>query len=201
MQSIQPQVAYLRVIREVLPADGFLTDELSQMGFASWYAFPVYEPRTFVASGYQGTLGAGFPTALGVKVAHPQRPVVALCGDGGFMFAVQELATAVQYGIAVVALVFNNDSYGNVRRDQQQSFAGRVLGAELVNPDFVRLGEAFGVDSARADSPQRLRPLLERALGSGRPWLIEVPVPRGSECDPWRFIHPPPAPPGAAHAA
>ena len=197
VQSIQPQVAYLRAIREVLPADGFLTDEISQMGFASWYAFPVYEPRTFVASGYQGTLGAGFPTALGVKVAHPQRAVVALCGDGGFMFAVQELATAVQYGIAVVALVFNNESYGNVRRDQQQSFEGRVLGAELVNPDFVRLGEAFGVDSARVASPERLRPVLERALGSGRPWLIEVPVPRGSESDPWRFI--PPPRPGAAH--
>ena len=190
VQSIQPQVGYLRAVRDVLPATGIVTDEISQVGFASWYAYPVYEPRTFIASGYQGTLGAGFPTALGVKVTHPERPVIALCGDGGFMFAAQELATAVQYGIAVVALVFNNQAYGNVRRDQQRSFSGRVLGAELVNPDFLRLAEAFGVDAARIDSPERLRPVLERALASQRPWLIEIPVPRGSEADPWRFIHP-----------
>jgi acetolactate synthase I/II/III large subunit len=190
VQSIQPQAGYLRAVREVLPPSGIVTDEISQVGFASWYAYPVYEPRTFIASGYQGTLGSGFPTALGVKVTHPERAVVALCGDGGFMFAVQELATAVQYKIPVVALVFNNEAYGNVRRDQQQSFAGRVLGAELMNPDFVRLAEAFGVDAARIDSPERLRPALERALASQRPWLIEIPVPRGSEADPWRFIHP-----------
>jgi len=197
IQSIQPQVAYLRVIRDVLPPNGILTDEISQVGFASWYAYPVYEPRTFIGSGYQGTLGAGFPTALGVKVAQPDRPVVAVCGDGGFMFAVSELATAVQYGIAVVTLVFNNNAYGNVRRDQQRLFEGRLLGSELVNPDFVRLGESFGVATARVDSPEALRPVLARALADGRPWLIEVTVPRGSEADPWRFIHPP-LPPGAA---
>ncbi len=190
IQSIQPQVAYLRAIREVLPADGILTDEISQMGFTSWYAYPVYRPRTFISSGYQGTLGAGFPTALGVKTAHPARPVVALCGDGGFMFAVQELATAVQYGIGVVTLVFNNNAYGNVRRDQRQRFEGRVLGSDLHNPDFMRLAEAFGVRSARATSPEGLRQVLSGALESGAPWLIEVPVPRDSESDPWRFLQP-----------
>jgi acetolactate synthase I/II/III large subunit len=192
VQSIQPQVAYLRTLREVLPANGIVTDEISQVGFASWYGFPVYEPRTFVSSGYQGTLGAGFPTALGVKVAHPNRPVVAICGDGGFMFAVGELATAVQYGIGVVTLVFNNDAYGNVRRDQLQNFGGRVLGAELANPDFARLAETFGVASASVASPAELKPVLARALADGAPWLIEIKVPRGSESDPWRFIHPPP---------
>ena len=104
IQSVQPQIGYLRAIREVLPEEGILTDEISQMGFTSWYGYPVYRPRTFVSSGYQGTLGSGFPTALGVKVAHPRQPVVAICGDGGFMFAVEELATAVQYDIGVVTL-------------------------------------------------------------------------------------------------
>ncbi len=192
VEQIQPQAAYLRVIREVLPADGFVTDEISQIGFASWYAFPVYQPRTFVASGFQGTLGAGFPTALGVKVAHPRRPVIALCGDGGLLFAVQELATAVQYSIPVVTIVFNNQAFGNVRRDQERNFEGRILGADLVNPDFLRLAAAFGVEAARVSSPQALRPVLERALAAERPWLIEVEIPRGSEADPWRFIHPPP---------
>jgi len=191
VSSIQPQAAYLKVLREVLPANGIVTDEISQVGFASWYAYPVYAPRTFIASGYQGTLGSGYATALGAKVAHPDRPVVAITGDGGFMFTVQELATAVQYGIGVVALVFNNEAYGNVRRDQQESFGGRLLGSELHNPDFVRLAESFGVANARVDSPEALRPVLERALADGGPWLIEVKVPRGSEADPWRFIHPP----------
>ncbi|MEN3347343.1 MAG: acetolactate synthase large subunit, partial [Bradyrhizobium sp.] len=116
IQQVQPQMAYLNILREVLPHDAIVTDELSQVGFASWYGFPVYEPRTFITSGYQGTLGSGFPTALGAKVANPDKPVVAITGDGGFMFGVQELATAVQFNIGVVTLVFNNNAYGNVRR-------------------------------------------------------------------------------------
>jgi acetolactate synthase I/II/III large subunit len=191
IQSIQPQVGYLRAIRDVMPEDGILTDEISQMGFTSWYAYPVYRPRTFITSGYQGTLGSGFPTALGVKTAHPDKAVVALCGDGGFMFAVQELATAVQYGIGVVTLVFNNNAFGNVRRDQRERFAGRVLGADLRNPDFLKLADAFGVRGERVTSPDALRQVLSRALESGEPWLIEVPVPRDSESDPWRFLQPP----------
>jgi acetolactate synthase I/II/III large subunit len=190
IQAIQPQVAYLQAIRDVLPANARVTDEISQMGFASWYGFPVYEPRTFITSGYQGTLGSGFPTSLGVKVAHPDKPVVAICGDGGFMFAVQELATAAQYGINVVTLVFNNNAFGNVRRDQQTSFAGRLIGANLVNPDFVKLAESFGIRGSRVNSPEALKPELERALAAQQPALIEVAVPRGSEADPWPFIHP-----------
>jgi acetolactate synthase-1/2/3 large subunit len=189
-QSIQPQVDYLNVIREVLPRNGFFVDEISQMGFAAMFAFPVYAARTFVTSGHQGTLGFGFPTALGVKVAFPQRSVVSVTGDGGFMFAVQELATAVQYGINLVTLVFNNRSYGNVYRDQQQQFSGRLLGSELVNPDFVKLAESFGVSASAVDSPAALRPALERALGADRPMLIEVKVPRGADSDPWRIIQP-----------
>ncbi|MGH8260409.1 MAG: thiamine pyrophosphate-dependent enzyme [Steroidobacteraceae bacterium] len=196
--AIQPQIDYLRVLREVMPANGIVTDEISQVGFTSWYGYPVYEPRTFIASGYQGTLGSGYATALGAKAAFPGRPVVAIAGDGGFMFTVQELATAVQYRIGVVALVFNNEAYGNVRRDQQESFGGRLLGSELHNPDFLRLAESFGVAGARVESPQALRPALERALSDGCPALIEIKVPRGSEADPWRFIHPPVPGAGAA---
>jgi acetolactate synthase-1/2/3 large subunit len=191
IQNVQPQMAYLNILREVLPANAIVTDELSQVGFASWYGFPIYEPRTFITSGYQGTLGSGFPTALGAKVAHPDRPVVAITGDGGFMFGVQELATAVQFNIGVVVLVFNNNSYGNVRRDQRERFDGRVVAADLVNPDFVRLAEAFGVSAARVTSPDTFRPALEKALASGGPYLIDIEVPRDSEASPWAFIHPP----------
>ncbi len=190
IQKIQPQIAYLNILREVLPPNAIVTDELSQVGFASWYGFPVYEPRTFITSGYQGTLGSGFPTALGAKVAYPDRPVVAITGDGGFMFGVQELSTAAQFKIGVVVLVFNNNSYGNVRRDQRQHFEGRVVASDLVNPDFVKLAESFGVGAARVTSPDHFRNELEKALASGGPYLIDIEVPRDSEVSPWAFIHP-----------
>jgi acetolactate synthase-1/2/3 large subunit len=190
IQQVQPQMAYLNILREVLPHNAIVTDELSQVGFASWYGFPIYEPRTFVTSGYQGTLGSGFPTALGAKVANPDKPVVAITGDGGFMFAAQELATAVQFNIGVVTLVFNNNAYGNVRRDQRQRFDGRVVASDLVNPDFVKLAESFGVQGARVTSPDHFRPALEKALAHGGPSLIAIEVPRDSEVTPWTYIHP-----------
>ena len=191
IQRIQPQMAYLKILREVLPANAIVTDELSQVGFASWYGFPVYEPRTFITSGYQGTLGSGFPTALGAKVANPDKPVVAITGDGGFMFGVQELSTAVQFNIGVVTLVFNNNAYGNVRRDQRQHFDGRVVASDLVNPDFVKLAESFGVAAARVTAPEQFKAALEKALAHGGPYLISVEVTRDSEVSPWAFIHPP----------
>jgi acetolactate synthase-1/2/3 large subunit len=190
IQAIQPQMAYLNILRDVLPPEAIVTDELSQVGFASWYGFPIYQPRTFITSGYQGTLGSGFPTALGAKVAHPDRPVVAITGDGGFMFGVQELATAVQFKIGVVTLVFNNNAYGNVRRDQRERFDGRVVASDLVNPDFVKLAESFGVDAARVTSPDHFRPALEKALADGGPYVIAIEVPTDSEVSPWAFIHP-----------
>ena len=188
--EIQPQAAYLKVIREVLPRDGFLVPEVSQVGFATYTgAWPVLQPRTYVTEGFQGTLGFGFPTALGVKAAHPDRAVVSVTGDGGFMFAAQELVTAAQYGIAVVTLVFNNGGYANVVRDQQQRFGGRVIGARFDNPDFVGFAESCGVAARRAQTPEEVRQALDTALASGRPELIEVAVAPGSEASPWPLIH------------
>jgi acetolactate synthase I/II/III large subunit len=190
IEVVQPQLSYLDVIRAALPRDGFFVGELSQVGFTSYFGYPVYLPRTYVSEGHQGTLGFGFPTALGVKVANPDKPVVAVTGDGGFMFGVQELATAVQYGIAVVILVFNNQSYGNVLRDQETGFNNRVIGAMLDNPDFVALAKAFGLEAHHVASPQTLGALLAKALRSDKPVLIEIEVPPRSEVSPWDFIHP-----------
>jgi acetolactate synthase-1/2/3 large subunit len=189
IQAVQPQMAYLNVIRELLPRDGFFVEEATQVGFTSWFGFPTYEPRTFVSTGYQGTLGFGFPTALGVKVANPDRAVISVTGDGGFLFAATELATAVQYGIGVVVLVFNNGAYGNVLRDQRERFAGRTIAAELTNPDFVKFADSFGVDAERVENPDAFRGALERALGADGPRLIEITV--KDEESPWRFIHQP----------
>ena len=192
IQAVTPQMAYLNVMRELLPRDGFFCEEISQVGFTARFGFPVYQPRQYVTCGYQDNLGFGFSTALGVKVAYPDRAVIAVSGDGGFLFGVQELATAVQYGINVVSIVFNNSGYGNVRRDQQENYAGRFLGVELRNPDFLRLAESFGALGLRAASPAQLRTALQRALGAGRPVVIEVECPPGSETSPWGFLHPAP---------
>lgn len=105
------------------------------------------------------------------------------------MFAVQEMATAVQYNIALPVIVFNNSAYGNVRRDQITAFDGHVIGADLHNPDFVKLAESFGMRGARVGTPEALRPELERALADNAPSLIEVQIEPGSEGNPWPFIH------------
>lgn len=191
IRAVQPQMAYLDVLRRILPRDGFVTDELSQVGFASWYGFPVYEPRTYVTSGYMGTLGSGFPTALGIKAAHPGRAVVAITGDGGFMFAAPELATAAQYGLDVVTLIFNNNAFGNVRRDQREQFDGRTIVADLRNPDFVGFTESFGLRGASVNTPEGFGRELERALNEGGPQVIEIRNEGPAEVSPWRFIHPP----------
>ena len=192
IQSVAPQMAYLNVIREVLPRDGYFCEEISQVGFTARFGFPVYQARQYVTCGYQDNLGYGFNTALGVKVAHPDKSVVAVAGDGGFLFGVQELATAVQYGINLVTIVFNNSGYGNVRRDQQDKYHGRLLGVDLRNPDFVKLAESFGALGLRAGSPATLKPMLERALAADAPVVIEVACPPGGESSPWGFLHPAP---------
>ncbi|WP_417436035.1 thiamine pyrophosphate-dependent enzyme [Hoeflea sp.] len=192
LTSVQPQEGYLRVIRDVLPRDGFFVEEVSQVGFTARMCFPVYAARQYVTCGYQDNLGFGFNTALGVKVANPDKAVVSVSGDGGFMFGVQELATAKQFGIAVVAIVFNNSAYGNVRRDQQTVYGNRLLGADLENPDFVALAKSFGVMAMKADSPEDLRGKLAEALQANEPVVIEVTIPRGSDSSPWPFIHPAP---------
>ena len=190
IERIQPQTAYLQAIRAVLPRDGILVPELSQAGFATYTgAYPVLAPRTYISEGYQGTLGFGFPTALGVKVANPGKAVVSITGDGGFMFGMQELATAAQYRIALVTIVFNNRSYGNVLRDQETQFGGRTIGARLENPDFVRLAESFGVHGRRVADPAALRRALAEELATGQPALIEVTIEPGVEASPWSLIH------------
>jgi acetolactate synthase-1/2/3 large subunit len=192
IRKVQPHIEYLDVIRQVLPRDGFFVEEICQTGFTSYYGFPVYLPRTFVSCGHQGTLGFGFPTALGVKVGNPGKAVVSIAGDGGFMFGVQDLATAVQYGINVVTVLFNNNAYGNVLRDQQRLFGGRLIGSELRNPDFIKLAESFGVAAARVATPAQLKAELDRALARDAPALIEVTVDRRSEVSPWEFLMPAP---------
>lgn len=173
---LEPQVSFLRVIREELGEDGIFVEELTQVGYASRQVMPVYKPYTFISTGYQGTLGWGFPTALGVKIAHPDKPVLAIAGDGGFMFSVQELATAVQHQIGLVTIVFNDNAYGNVKRMQQTVYGNRVIASELQNPDFVKLAESFGAKGIRAHTSKELRKAIREGFAENGPTLVEVPV-------------------------
>lgn len=184
--EVQPQASFAGVIREEMPEDGVVIGGMTQVGYWSMAGFPVYGPRTYLSAGYQGTLGFEYATALGAQVGVPDTRVVAICGDGGFMYNVQELSTAVAHGINAIAVVFNDGAFGNVRRIQNQEFGGRLIGSNLVNPDFVQLAESFGVDGRRADGPEGLRTHLREALAVDRPALIEVPV--GEMPDPWNVL-------------
>jgi acetolactate synthase-1/2/3 large subunit len=186
LADLAPQKAWIDALRKGLPEDGILVEELTQVSYVSRVMFPVHAPRTYIASGYQGTLGWGYPTALGVKAAMPDRPVVSVTGDGGFMFGMPEIATATRHNIPLVTVLFNDNAYGNVRRMQDLNYQGRVVASDLKNPDFVKLGASFGIRSTRADTPAKLVRQMGEAFKAGEPALIEVPV--GEFPDPWRLF-------------
>lgn len=169
----EAEAAALRALREAVPRDGVIVWDQTKPAYWASRSFPVYEPRTFLYPGF-GTLGFAFPTALGAKVAAGDRPVVAVCGDGGFQYALPELATAVQFGIDVVVVLFNDDAWGILGDLQDRMFEGRRYAIELVNPDFVKLADAYGVRASRLDGPEGLERAVRSAIERGGTWLIEV---------------------------
>ncbi len=187
LSKLAPQLAFLEVIRAELPEDGIYVDEVTQVGFAARLAMPVYKPRTFLSPGYQDNLGWGFATALGAQHARPDVPVLSINGDGGFMFTANEMATAIRHRIPLVAVVFTDDAFGNVRRTQQERYGNRVIASELANPDFVKFAESFGATGRRAANPAELAVALRASFAAREPTLIAVPV--GTMPSPWEFIH------------
>jgi acetolactate synthase-1/2/3 large subunit len=177
MANQEPQASVLRSLRAATPDDAIVVAGMTQVGYYSRPFWPVYRPRTYLTSSYSGNLGYAFPTALGAKVACPDRAVVSISGDGGFLYNAQELATAVLYRINVVTLVFNDNAYGNVARDLDEAWGGSY-GADLHNPDFMKLAEAYGVVGMRAKTPTDVGTLVRDALALDRPVLIEIPVGR-----------------------
>ncbi len=174
--EVQPQASYGLTIREEMSEDDILISGMTQVGYWSNLGFPVYKPGSYIGAGYQGTLGFEIGTALGAQVGNPDKRVVAVCGDGGFLYQIQELSTAMRHNIPAVLIVFNDSAFGNVRRIQKERFNGRTIGSDLLNPDFVKLAESFGMDGVRANGPEGLRDALRGALKSTGPTLIEVPV-------------------------
>jgi len=180
----------VEAIREVLPDDGIVVDEVTQVGYIAWYGYGAHQPRRFITSGFSGTLGYGFPTALGVKIGNPDRPVVSITGDGGFLFGGSDLATAMQYGINLVTVVVNNACYGNVLRDQQRLYEGRHSGSLLTNPDFQLYAKSFGVGAWKVETADQLKGALREAIASNAPALIEVVSDITKDYPPYEFHQP-----------
>jgi acetolactate synthase-1/2/3 large subunit len=178
LRGIGPQAAMVETLRSVIPDDGIVVSDTTTIGYMCHMHYRVHQPRTYLTTSYMGTLGFGFPAALGAKVARPKAPVVAISGDGGFLFAASELATAVQHGINTVTVVFNDDAYGNSNRDQRERFGGREIGTKLHNPDFAKFAESFGADGIRLAKGDDFGPALKEAIGNDRPTVIEVPMDR-----------------------
>lgn len=170
----EPQYPVLEAMQKGIPEDAYMVWDVSQFGFYARTHWQVNHPKTYIDSGYSFNLGYAFPTALGVKVAKPDRPVVCVAGDGGFMFNASELSTAVKYGINLVTVIFRNDSYGNVARDLEEGFNG-AYETDLHNPDFIKFAESFGAVGMRAEDPLELETMLPKALERGAPVLIDVP--------------------------
>ncbi len=163
------------VLRRRLPADAILTNGAGN--FSIW-AHRFYEFRRFRTqlAPTSGAMGYGLPAAVTAKLLHPERTVICFAGDGDFLMAGQELATAVQYELPVVILVINNGMYGTIRMHQERQYPGRVFGTDLVNPDFARYAEAFGAFGEVVERTEQFEGAFERALAAGRPALLELRV-------------------------
>jgi acetolactate synthase-1/2/3 large subunit len=185
--AIRPQREWLGAIRNALPDDGVLVSEFTQIGYAASVSYPTYQPRTYIGPGYQGTLGYGFATALGVQSADPSRAVVSVNGDGGFAWTMQELSTAKKYNLGLVTIVFNDGFFGNVRLIQKNDYEGRYFATDLVNPDYPMLARAFGIATATVRSAEELAAVLPGAIAAREPILIEAVV--GEFPSPWGLIH------------
>ena len=174
--AAQPPIPLLSEIREVLPQDGILSVDAHAIGYATHDEFPVVDPSNYLFPNITVALGYAFPAALGAKVAHPERAVVCFTGDGGFMMGSPELSTAVKYGLRVVTIIVNDRSLSGIKGAQQKNYAGRIIAAELHNPDFVEFAKSFGAYGRRVDDLSEFKSVFEEALSLDRPALIEVPI-------------------------
>ncbi|MCZ6616672.1 MAG: thiamine pyrophosphate-binding protein [Gammaproteobacteria bacterium] len=173
----RPQEDYLRALQDAVPGDAVMIFGMTQLGYYSRPRWITENPKSYIDSGYSGNLGFSFPTALGVKVGNPDKPVVCISGDGGFMYNSSEISTAVKYGINLVTVIYNDGHYGNVARDLDDDFGG-AYESDFVNPDFVKLAEAYGAIGLRADGPLDVGNVIPKALEMNKPVFIDVPVSR-----------------------
>jgi len=169
------EIRYLDAIRNLLPRDSALVIDNTQLGYWAEYFYPSYQPNGLIAAKGSALLGFSFPGAIGAKVARPDKPVVGIIGDGGFLYTSQELATCVRHKIGFPMIVVNDNAYGVIGYLQRTAYKEEYQ-ARLTNPDFMAFANAFGVAATRVHSPEELRTALEKALGAGEMHLIELQV-------------------------
>jgi acetolactate synthase-1/2/3 large subunit len=165
----------IAILRRALAPDAIVVNDQTGINYWMEWHFPVLAPRTFLYPVGSAVLGYAVPAAIGAKVAHPGRQVIAVVGDGGFLFSVNELATAVKYHLGVVFLVLNDGRYGAIKYLQEAMF-GKWGETELANPDFVALARAFGARGERVDGLDGLPRALDAALAQDGPTLLELPI-------------------------
>ena len=166
-------VKLLDALREALPEDGVVCSDMTQIAYTGNYHFPCSRPRCwFHPTGY-GTLGWALPAAIGAKLAAPERPTVALIGDGGFLFTAPEIGVAVEHGLPLVVLLWNNDGFGQIRDDMIEKGIPEI-GVSPRNPDYIKLAESFGARATRPDSLDAFKAALGRAFDADGPTLIEM---------------------------
>ena len=184
---LEPQFSYLRAIRSVMPDDGIIVEDVTQVAFVAHIAYEHRQPRTYLATGGAGTLGAGVAHGIGAAAAAPDRAQLTIVGDGGMLFTATELATAVQHDINTTVLLFDNGAYGNVQRLQRLRFGpDRTIASTLRNPDWVAFGESFGVRTERVGGPDALPAVLERSLAHPGPSMVVADI--ADEPDPWPLM-------------
>jgi acetolactate synthase-1/2/3 large subunit len=166
---------WMDALRSSLPRDTIISADMTLFWADMLGTFPIYEPRTMLFPWGYGTLGFGIPEALGAKAAWPERPAVAIAGDGAFLFTGMELATAVKYNLNIPIIVPNNDAYGMIKVQQRDQYDEQFVAVDLHNPDFVQLAHAFGVYGERVTSPEALGQSVTKALNADRPTVIEIP--------------------------
>ncbi len=170
--SIEPP-RILKEMRDIMPRDAILSVDVNITGYGALSHFPTYSAGSYIFSGISVAMGIGLTAAIGAQVAYPDRKVVALSGDGGFLMTSPDLATAVMYDLPVVTLVMNDNQYTSIERGQLRRF-GKRIGVELVNPDFVQFAESFGAVGLRVEDMNDFRPTLEKALALDKPVIVEV---------------------------
>jgi acetolactate synthase-1/2/3 large subunit len=181
--------ALLSELRKLLPQNGIITTEVGQNQMWSALYMQALQPRTFISSGGLGTMGFGFPAAIGAKVACPDRIVVDIAGDGSFIMSEQELACSVMEDIPVIVVVLNNSVLGMVAQWQRTLYDRRYKAVNLgKTPDFVKLAEAYGAQGIRVDSIDKFKNAVKTAMNSKVTTVIDVPI--GSEADVVPFVPP-----------
>lgn len=172
-------LGHIDALRAAIPRDGIIVQDMTMMSYRMNDRYPAYAPRTYLFPSTYGTLGFSVPAAIGAKIGRPETPVVAVAGDGGFQFTMQEVATAVQFNVSLPIVIFNDSTYTAVKDAMHWSFGeDRTMAVDLVNPDYVKLADAYGIPGVRVDQPSDLAAAVTKAFEANGPSIIDVTIPK-----------------------